>query len=145
MFAGGIKNFSSGICSDVVDIYDETTNSWSVDSLTITRGYFTSVTAGNRAYFAGGIVSYSGNSAVVTNRVDIFDYDTGTWSIDLLSVARGGLASATVGTKIFFAGGHDPNYNALNVVDIFDYSANTWSTYFSQLQWHSTRKRARCP
>ncbi len=128
LFAGGVKNYSSGIGSNVVDIYDETTNNWSVDTLTVPHSFYTAVTAGNRAYFAGGIVSYSGNNTVLTNRIDIYDYNTGTWSIDSLSVARGGLASATVGTKILFAGGHDPNYNALNIVDIFDYSTNTWST-----------------
>ncbi|MCF8368094.1 MAG: hypothetical protein K9G76_03570 [Bacteroidales bacterium] len=128
LFAGGIKNFISGATSTKVDIYDESSETWSVSQLSVPRGYFASVSAGGKAYFAGGIVSYSGNSSVVTNRVDIYDYASGTWSIDSLSVARGGLAASACGDYILFCGGHDSQYNALNTVDIYNMQSGEWTT-----------------
>ena len=52
-----------------------------------------------------------------------------TWSVASLSEPRSEIAAATVGNKVFFAGGEkDLNYNTSDRVDIYDITSNTWST-----------------
>lgn len=128
LFAGGIRNYASTITTSRVDIFHQDSLTWTTAELSQPRGYLTAVSAENKAYFAGGILSGSGNTAVVTNRIDIYDYVTGVWKVDSLSIPRGGLAAASAGGKILFAGGHNSSYSPLNIVDIFDITTNNWST-----------------
>ena len=43
---------------------------------------------------------------VVSNVVDVYNSATGAWSTAQLSVARGGIAAASVGNVALFAGGY---------------------------------------
>lgn len=81
-------------------------------------------TAGTKILFAGGWAAGAHSS-----RVDIYDTLTKTWSIAELSEPyRDGMAVATVGKKIFFAGGGDYDWTDISSrVDIYDASANAWS------------------
>src|SRR5690606_38684965 len=78
----------------------------------------------NKILFAGGWTP--GNHST---RVDIFDTLTKTRSVtELSSPYRDGMAVATVGDKILFAGGG--NYDWTDVtsrVDIYNPATNTWS------------------
>jgi hypothetical protein len=63
--------------------------------------------------------------------VDIYDYALNTWSTAELSEARIEMATATLGTKIFFAGGKKGNDmvdTLTSRVDIYDASTGSWST-----------------
>ena len=123
IFGGGIDN--GGDRSNVVDIYDVSTDTWSVAALTVKRGYLAATTVGTKALFAGG---GSGIGQDAKPRVDIYDDSTGTWSTAVLSKGRTSLAATTVGTKAIFAGGFGQNQNSLATVDIYDDSTGTWST-----------------
>ena len=139
LFAGG---GGGGFISDRVDIYDSAlglpTNpaAWSTATLSVARSGATPATVGDLVLFAGG----SGIGGVPYSTVDVYDDSTGSWSLGVsLSVARlmGPQASAVVGTRAFFAGGHfsqggGPNMS--DAVDIYDAAlglpdnAAAWST-----------------
>jgi hypothetical protein len=81
--------------------------------------------AGNKILFAGG---YQPNSPYTrTSRVDIFDFTTNAWSTAQLSVPRSYIATAVLGSKIFFAGGYTSG-NPSSRVDIYDAATGLWST-----------------
>ena len=81
--------------------------------------------AGSKILFAGGWTPGTHSS-----RVDIYDTITKTWSIaELTEPYRDGMAVATVGDKVFFAGG--ANYDWIDLtsrVDIYNATTNAWST-----------------
>jgi hypothetical protein len=104
----------------------------------------------NKIFFAGGFNirydsllkvcdEYGANcdsvpAWVATNRIDILDVSTNTWSVAHLSEARGGLASGILGNKIIFAGGVksyvDDFYQRELVVPVVDFYYtidNSWS------------------
>jgi hypothetical protein len=130
LFAGGV--LGSNVLSSRVDIYDTTTQSWSIAELSQARYGMAVVSAGNKIFFAGG----SPDELHFSSRVDIYDASTNTWSIAELSKERANLTAASIGNKVFFAGGNcwlfytanDFVISTTDVVDIHDISSNTWST-----------------
>ena len=96
-----------------------------IGSLSEGRIGLVSASANNKIVFAGGMVSGGYSS-----RVDIYDITTHTWSTaELTQPERQGMAVATVGNKILFAGGGDNDNGATTTrVDIYDALNNTWST-----------------
>jgi hypothetical protein len=114
-----------------VDIYDASTNTWSVTSLSESRGYMSAGVIGDKVFFAGGIDSRGD----AVSKVDIYNITTNTWSIAALSVPRGGVSPVTLNNKIYFAGGFyyppfpaDTNFTVLSRIDIYDNATNSWST-----------------
>ncbi len=110
--------------SDKVDVYDASTNGWSVIQLSERRVNLSVGVLGNKVFFAGGGIE--GPNYILSNKVDIYDVSTNSWSFATLSEARDGAAVAVAGNKIIFAGGWKAN-GPSTVVDIYDASANTWS------------------
>ncbi|MCP3918834.1 MAG: hypothetical protein GY711_25075 [bacterium] len=80
-FGGGVF---SGTNHDVVDIYDGATRTWSTASLSGRRHDLAAASAGGKVLFGGGMTGTS----VYSNRVDIYDTQTGVWSMNELSLAR---------------------------------------------------------
>ncbi len=119
LFGGGWTPSNS---SNVVDIYNTSTNTWSTASLSQARYAFPAASAGNDILFAGG---YTGSS--YSNVVDIYNTSTNTWSTTTLSQARDVPAASSVGNDIFFGGGYTGS-SASNVVDIYNTSTSTWTT-----------------
>ena len=81
--------------------------------------------AGGKILFAGGFVPYSHYSS----RVDIYNIATNAWATAELTIPeRQGMATASVGSKVLFAGGGD-NDNGITTsrVDIYDAANNSWS------------------
>lgn len=78
--------------------------------------------------------AFAGNKAVFVGdgqHVDIYDLGSQTWSEASLHEGRfGGVAIATLGNKVFIAGGNisSTDYTPTTTVDIYDAGANTWST-----------------
>lgn len=128
LFAGGadLQNNMPLECvpSDVVDIYDVVSGTWSIANLSQARFAMASAVSGDKVFFAGGHIA----SGEMSDRVDIYDNLTGIWSTATLSVPRafygGGVA---VGDKVLFAGGQLPD-GMSNVVDIYDTVDDVWST-----------------
>ena len=96
-----------------------------VGALSEARVALASGAAGGKILFAGGFVPFSHYSS----RVDIYNTITNTWSTaELTSPERQGMAVASVGNKILFAGGGD-NDNGITTsrVDIYNADDNSWS------------------
>lgn len=96
-----------------------------VGTLSLNRIEMIAATAGTKIVFADGVFGSNASSNMST-RVDIYDFVTNTMSTTELSVLRQGMTAASVGNKIFFAGGfNDEGYTR---VDIYDVSTGIWST-----------------
>ena len=119
--------------SSVVDIIDvNTLEVLETATLSIPRMHMSAVAVGTKVLFAGGfeLLIEPGSPAILNSysRVDIYDTLTNTWSTAELSEARGGMAHAVLGDKVYFAGGvRGPNLMSNNV-DIYDAATDTWST-----------------
>lgn len=110
--------------TDAVDIYDDSTGTWSTYTLSAPRSLLAATTVGTKAIFAGG---FGGTGVGMSAVVDIYDDSTGTWSTAVLSEARSMLAATTVGTKALIAGGMNSSYAKTVTVDVYDDSTGTWS------------------
>lgn len=112
-----------------VDIYDAVTTQWTTSTLSMGRTGHAAVGTNNSAFFAGGISDvnvFNLANSTVTDRVDIYNTNTGQWTTAQLSQARAYLVGISVGDKVLFGGG-TYNSNASNVVDIYDTSTDQWS------------------
>jgi hypothetical protein len=73
-------------------------------TLSEARYKLAAASAGELVFFADGVVpSWVGQT--VTNRVDIHDVTRGSWTTTSLSVARDGLAAASILNYLYFGGG----------------------------------------
>jgi Secretion system C-terminal sorting domain len=74
-FAGG-----SGTGSDTIDIYDNTTGTWSVHQMTTRKSYPYCRVVNNKAYF----ISFQGNygNLVLDHIIDFYDANTNSWGTD---------------------------------------------------------------
>jgi hypothetical protein len=125
-FAGGSNYelwFNNGIVYSNVDIYDASSNTWTVAFLSQARTCVTAVSLGNKVLFAGG----TENGGDGTTRVDIYDINSDTWSTAELSAPRYAMDAVVDGSKIYFVGGEDWQDGYRNI-DTYDISTNSWST-----------------
>ena len=116
--------------SNVINIYDRITHTWSVSQASLARSGVASVAVGNKVFFAGGVdfdeINYDVYDPVSV--VDIYDISTNSWSTANLSEARGCCKAVVSGNKIFFAGGLKANNILSDKVDIYDIQTNSWSS-----------------
>ena len=135
LFAGGYT--VNGSDSDVVDIYDARTRSWSTARLSEGRGVMAATACsadgssnGNiKAFFAGGKHSHANR----TSAVDVFDATTHSWSRLNLSVPRSMVSAVCAHGRVYFAGGElgENRANAStsedsDVVDVLDVASLKW-------------------
>ncbi|MDB5318584.1 MAG: conserved repeat domain protein, partial [Phycisphaerales bacterium] len=117
--------------SNVVDIYDGSTDRWSTATLPVAASFDVATTVGTKAIFAGGLSRNKHGSYVDSDLVEIYDVKTNRWSIAALSQPRSGLATASIGGKAaLFAGGkYDDRHgtHASAVVDVYDSTTGEWS------------------
>ena len=133
-FAGG--NIDAYVqndhCSDLIDIYDNTTNTWMPSTLSQGRTFSAAATVGTKVLFAGGDFGYDVFAAnEMSDRVDIYDNSNNNWTTATLSQKRRKLAAASTSTKAFFGGGEFDQVGSIslsNVVDIYNSSNNAWTT-----------------
>ncbi|MEM7510943.1 MAG: T9SS type A sorting domain-containing protein [Bacteroidota bacterium] len=145
-FAGGVTEF--GNVSDVVDIYDSATDSWSTIKLPVAKAFYGGgVAFDGKVYFAGGILS-GGN---VSNKIDIYDPEIESWSEASLSQPRATIqAAATENTLIFACGASRVSLRdwmflqASDVVDVYYKDTDTWNRFTSSAPRfnHSTLRSA---
>ena len=92
--------------SNVINIYDRITHTWTTSQASLPRSGVASVAVGNKVFFAGG-VDFDETNYVYdpVSVVDIYDISTNTWSTANLSEPRGSCKAVVSGNKIFFAGG----------------------------------------
>ncbi len=102
------------------ELYDLNTLNSTTGLLTLGRNSIKVASVANLAYFGGGQYGPFADP-VYTQNVDVYDFNSNTWTLKKLSKAREIGASAAVGNKILFAGGRDA-LHMYNTVDIFDAS-----------------------
>jgi hypothetical protein len=128
IFAGGSSNSVTVVASDVVDIFNGITGTWSTAVLSVRRNAPVATSLPNHgiAMIAGG---WTGSAH--SDCVDIFNGTFGTWSTAVLSVPRSYLAATSLPNLglAFFAGGYRIDHNtAADAVDIFNVRVGRWST-----------------
>jgi hypothetical protein len=124
VFAGG---FTGTTATATVDIYDDISGTWFLGpSLSTPReNYGSTIGVGSKAYIAGGRV----NPGVVTDILEIYDADTGAWTLESLSIARYRMGVVAISNTILFAGGAETSVSGpltFNVVDVFNHGTQTW-------------------
>jgi hypothetical protein len=127
-FAGGTSwetsasGYSTWVTSNVVDIYDYITDSWTTASLSERRSNLTATTAGSKIYFAGGYAGPFINN--ISPVIDVFDATTTSWSVSYLQQAKASHGSVALGDKIFWGAGifnyFNPTLYPSNSVEIRD-------------------------
>ena len=138
-FAGGLDydevNYNVYVPVSTVDIYDITTNTWTINNLSEARGNIKATVAGTKILFAGG--TKAGN--VLSAKVDIYDLQTNTWSsANLNGGARAVAATVTSQNKSLFIGGYSEYVDELGwgsyslatpvgVIDVYDNITGQWS------------------
>jgi hypothetical protein len=115
-FGGGhfTKGSNENQPSNVVDIFNSTSQTWSTSTLSQARDQLASSSIGEIVAFGGG---WNGSSA--SSVVDVLNVTSGIWFTVTLSVALFCLASTSSKNKIFFGGGNSTNGYS-NVVNIFE-------------------------
>ena len=122
-----------------IDIYDAQNNIWERVSFSEAKTFVAGAAIGDKIIFAGGFKKsgdYFPNN--FENLVEIYEPATNSWSSVPLSEARGGITSAIINDKVYFAGGW--NTAPSPKIDIYNALTNTWST--STLKFLKTAKTA---
>jgi len=86
------------------------------------RSNLAATSLGELVFFGGGL-----SATGASDRVDISNVTTGSWTTVTLSVPRAYLAAASSGNLVFFAGGWNGT-TFYNQVDIYNVSNGSWST-----------------
>jgi hypothetical protein len=94
------------------------------------RDELAATSLGDLVFFGGGW-----NATGRSDRVDICNVTSGSWTTATLSIPRYRLAATSAGNLVFFAGGWNGT-TSLNQVDIYNVSYGSWST--------ATLSQARC-
>jgi hypothetical protein len=131
MYAAGNKlifpawfDNTTGITSNKIHIYDLMTGTWNTINASLERTAVSTVVAGDKIIFAGGVDRNYRASRVV----DIYDMTTNSWTVNQLSEARSGISGVLHGNKIYFAGGFGDNEITSRRIDVYDLQSKTWST-----------------
>lgn len=115
----------TGNTTNKIHIYDLISSTWNTINASLPRTSVSTIVAGGKIFFAGGLDS----DLQATRVVDIYDIATNTWTTNQLSQARGGIAATQLGNKIYFAGGvGDYQMVFSRRIDIYDLQTKTWST-----------------
>ena len=128
---GGVAASSRINRAETVDIYDLNTKTWSVAHLSEPRSSGISAVAVNdKVYFAGGESWFGMDNWFYTDKIDIYDIISNSWSTSTLYEEKAGFAAISAGDKIFWAGGATGNHQTWHlscVVEIKDVNAGTSS------------------
>jgi hypothetical protein len=123
-FCGAFDGFAKNI-----DIYDATSDTWSVDyvpqnlDIVSSDSYNRSVVIDNKIYTWRYI-----NLDVI---IYIYDVINNSWNSMNLPTPRSGFKMHLVGNKIYFSGGSDnSNGNLTNLIEIYDTSTGSWTTNY---------------
>ncbi|WP_194976267.1 malectin domain-containing carbohydrate-binding protein, partial [Aquiflexum lacus] len=119
------------------DEFDPATGEWTIlPDAPRPRDHFHATVIGTKIYVASGRQTGGINTfGPVIREVDVYDFETGTWStlpsaLDI-PTPRAGAVVANFKNKLFVAGGEIPgggNTDALDITEIFDPQEQTWST-----------------
>jgi hypothetical protein len=104
-----------------VDIYDASTGTWEIDSLSEPRAsQGNAATVNGLAYFAGGGNFMGSGYYAPSDVVDIYDPETASWTVDYLPQPIVAHSVVNVGSYFIVAGGKDDQANEVSNVSIAD-------------------------
>lgn len=85
---------------------------------------------GHKLYVAGGAPqTFNVSSFPVYDRLEIYDFDTGKWSIGApMQIGRHHISGAAVGGKFYVVGGRGEKDRSLDVFERYDPKTNAWET-----------------
>jgi hypothetical protein len=133
-FGGGVGK--NGV-SNVVDIFNSTTQTWSKTTLSEGRYFLSSSSSSSSSSIGEMVVVFGGGVLdVITSKssstVDIYNVESQSWITTTLSQPRYELASASSRNKIFFGGGFDGSQFS-DIVDIVEipFSKSTLNVLYS--------------
>ncbi len=131
LIAGGSSPFNGLV--KTVDVYDVVTGAWTVDSLSEVKTGLTAVALDNKLYFGGGENDYPRVTPPYylppySKRVDIYNVNTGVWTIDSFPGEKANHLCAAAGNKVVFEGGRSV-YGNSGEVYIYDTKNRSWDTY----------------
>ncbi len=145
-FAGGDGGFA-GDRYRRVDVFDLATSSWSATLLSEGQYSPSAVTADNKVFFAGGATwlpdpnNIPYNYWLPSNKIDILDNVTHSWSTSTLIEGKAGFGSVAVSGKIYWVGGqtgganNSPKYASclVEIRDLFNGSSSV--QHLSKPSW----------
>jgi hypothetical protein len=104
--AGSPRNYFVG--SKVIDIYDNSTGTWSTAQLSEGRYELSATSVGNKIYFAGGL----NNIFSISETIDIYDAVSDKWSTSQLQEPKAGHVGVASENKIFWVAGANSPYQS---------------------------------
>lgn len=115
--------------TDVVEAYDPATDRWSAKApLPITIHHAGAAAIGERLYVVGGYTQSFFSNWQPLATLYVYNPSSDTWTEGPpMPTARGALAVAQHGGKIFAIGGYDGTANSA-AVEVYDPSANQWAS-----------------
>ena len=119
--SSGLFGVGGSSISKRIDVFDATSGTWSIDSLSMERAVMGSINVNNKIYWGGGAITSTVAEYNVTSTVEIRDLVTNTTSFKCLSEPKMGLTALRKGNKIIFYGGLKHKF------DIYDITTNSWS------------------
>jgi len=122
LFIQGLKQNEDG--SKRVDIYNTTSDSWTVKILSEGKIDQAIAAGGTKIGIAGG---EGGTAGGYSNQVDIYDVNSNAWTVSHLSVPRGLAAGVSYGDSLYFAGGLNPT--PLKTIDVYNTLNGSWSKF----------------
>jgi hypothetical protein len=133
---GGNQLGHNGQYVDFFDEFDPATGTWTIlKSAPRPRDHFQAVLINHKIYVASGRLSGGpgGTFGPVIREVDVYDFETGSWSTlpiaSDLPTARAAAVAVNFENKLLVAGGETPTESkALTVTEIFDPQSQTWAT-----------------
>jgi N-acetylneuraminic acid mutarotase len=121
-YAGGLHD---GVAVPWFDVYDTATKTWAtLPDMPEARDHFHAAVVDDRLYAIGGRHAAI-NATTTVNQA--FDFETGSWVTGLapLPTARGGFATAALGTEVLVIGGEGAG-KTYNTVEAYNTTTNTW-------------------
>jgi hypothetical protein len=96
--------FLAGAYSKVVDMYNQSSSSWSTAELSLARGHIGAASVAGVAIFAAGRIAGTPSRTKV---VDYFDVSAGLWTTGEIpgTVLRDDMATSSLGNLAFFTKG----------------------------------------
>lgn len=112
--------------------YDPKTNRWTqLPSMhQPPRAAGAAAVIGHKLYVAGGAPqTFNVSSFPVYNTLEIYDFDTGTWSFGApMQVGRHHISGAAVDGKLYVVGGRGAKDHSLNIFESYDPKTDEWKT-----------------
>ena len=128
--AGGIQNGHTGGRVAWLDEYNPTTNTWRIlPDAPNNRDHVQAIVFDDKLYLvAGKQTNLGGNLNATVADVDVFDFDTETWSTlpNPIPTPRGGSSLALLGNEILAIGGENVFGDGLNKTQALNLEDNTW-------------------